>query len=89
MKSTKSYVNRKSLYGFIKDVEEQYEEYKDKALWITLQEVPMQFIGDLLEMYKRLNKLVEYNEKIYETSTENERLMAKINLEILRGEDNE
>lgn len=37
----------------------------------------------------RINKAIEYNQKIYDTSIENERLMAKINLDILRGEDNE
>lgn len=39
---------------------------------------------DVLE--NRNNKAIEYNQKIYDTSTENERLLAKINLDILRGE---
>ena len=42
---------------------------------------------DVLE--NRNNKAIEYNQKIYDTSTENERLMAKINLDILRGKDDE
>lgn len=36
---------------------------------------------------KRIDKAIEYNQKIYDTSTENERLLAKINLDILRGEE--
>ena len=43
----------------------------------------------IYKLEKKIKKAIEYNQKIYDTSTGNERLMAKINLDILRGEDNE
>ena len=46
-------------------------------------------IDENYELKQRNDKAIEYNQKIYDTSTENERLLAKINLDILRGEDNE
>lgn len=57
-----------------------------------LIQVKMEYFKSLdkLDIYEnRIDKTIEYNQKIYDTSTENERLMAKINLDILRGENNE
>ena len=45
--------------------------------------------GFAIYLLNKIDKAIEYNQKIYDTSIENERLMAKINLDILRGEDNE
>lgn len=76
------------------------EEYKKQKILLnkihTIKEYLFDIEADLeeekAENYEKaeiINKAIEYNQKIYDTSIENERLMAKINLDILRGKDNE
>lgn len=61
------------------------EEKREKTFYLKDDE-----LDDYTKQLEyKIDKLIEYNQKIYDTSIENERLMAKINLDILRGEDNE
>ena len=68
------------------------KELVEMQILLRKYKVPQRSIDKIMnrekELQQRIDKAIEYNQKIYDTSTENERLMAKINLDILRGENN-
>ena len=78
--------NIKTYEELLKENEELKQRNKNQYETLTEHKI---IISENINLNRKINKLIEYNQKIYDTSTENERLMAKINLDILRGEDND
>lgn len=69
------------------ELEKENKELHDRYERCKKQKIKVE---NACSNYKyKIDKAIEYNQKIYDTSIENERLMAKINLDILKGENNE